>query len=745
METPDTPAPQPKTGADVNNAAPVTSSGWMVRNGSTIAFSVLALTAVGYFVGKAEEPLLALTNLAKVVLGLGLVIFIHELGHFLAAKWCDVHVETFSIGFGPPLFGVCQFKRGETTYKLAWIPLGGYVKMLGENPEDENADLNPRSYKNKSVGARMLIISAGVIMNVLLAIVLFLTVYLTHGVRQNPGIVGNTNPGGAGWQLGLRRGDYIRQIGSRKNPYYEDISRAVMATKRDQALPLIFDTYDGISQKRIETEIVPLRHEKIPIPMIGVSSAYLPVLVDKMPQFSGPCDAGSVSADAQPPFEFGDRIVGCSNPDNPAEIKLLGSDPRHNDPNRGDHVELIRRIERLSGKDMTFRVERGASTLDIRVKRALSVTLGLRMKMGQVIAIRQKSPAANAGLKPKRGDEKGDVISAVEFTAADGQRRRYSATPNGTELPLDPVKLPMQLAVWAESKPPNYELDVTVLRAEGHEGMKPVVLKMTWQKEWELFDNEPFRPDEPMSIAPLGIAYRVQNVIEGIDADSPAAGSKLKPNDAITAIQFKWLSPKGKDKSASRDLKDDQWAYYWSFMQETRQIQEVVISIGKEKVTLKPVADPGTPRTDRGLNFAPDVHLQKADGVGNAFVLSGRRLVDKMTMIYENLLNLILLRLSPEAISGPITIAVASYDFAGRDIFEFILFLALININLAVVNFLPIPVLDGGHMVFLVYEWLRGKPPSEKVRYVATFIGLAFILCLMAWGIYLDIQRFIIS
>src|SRR5258707_5328687 len=89
--------------------------------------------------------------LAKVALGLGFVIFVHELGYFLVAKWCDVHVTTFSIGFGPALPG-CKFKWGETTYMLALFPLGGYVQMVGQVDGDESDDPDtkedPRSYKN---------------------------------------------------------------------------------------------------------------------------------------------------------------------------------------------------------------------------------------------------------------------------------------------------------------------------------------------------------------------------------------------------------------------------------------------------------------------------------------------------------------------------------------------------------------------------------------------------------------------
>ena len=123
-------------------------------------------------------------NILKVAVGLGFVIFIHELGHFLLAKWNGVKVEKFSIGFGRTLVG---FRRGETEYVLAAIPLGGFVKMLGEGPEDQaSKSTDPRAYPNKSVWARMAIISAGVIMNVFLGLACFASAYGT-GMDRDPG------------------------------------------------------------------------------------------------------------------------------------------------------------------------------------------------------------------------------------------------------------------------------------------------------------------------------------------------------------------------------------------------------------------------------------------------------------------------------------------------------------------------------------------------------------------------------
>src|SRR5207244_2214112 len=157
----------------------------------------------------------SLWRIAKVLLGLGFVIFVHELGHFLVAKWCDVHVQTFSIGFGPAIPG-CSFRRGETLYKIAWFPLGGYVKMVGEGTEEED-DNDPRSFKNKSVWQRMAIISAGVLMNVLLGLVCFIFVYRTHGVERPPAEVDQVDTGSRVWVKGAPTGSVIDQIGASRN------------------------------------------------------------------------------------------------------------------------------------------------------------------------------------------------------------------------------------------------------------------------------------------------------------------------------------------------------------------------------------------------------------------------------------------------------------------------------------------------------------------------------------------------
>src|SRR4030095_2353586 len=93
-------------------------------------------------------------------------------------------------------------------------------------------------------------------------------------------------------------------------------------------------------------------------------------------------------------------------------------------------------------------------------------------------------------------------------------------------------------------------------------------------------------------------------------------------------------------------------------------------------------------------------------------------------------------RISPKSLGGPLQIGAVAYDFAKKGVPDLCLFLGLLSVSLAVLNFMPIPVLDGGHFVFLCWEGLRGKPPSERVVVVATYVGLALVLSLMAFVMY---------
>lgn len=306
------------------------------------------------------DGLESLWKMAKVVIGIGFVIFFHELGHFLVAKWCDVHVQTFSIGFGPALPG-CSFQWGETLYKIALFPLGGYVKMVGEGAEDEESADDPRSFKKKSVGQRMAIISAGVIMNVILAGLCFSLVYKLHGVKRPPAEVAAVEAGSAAWQKGIPSGSLIKKIDNVEHPYFDDLQPKVMHSRAGEKLTLV---YQARSQPPKTIEIEPRRREGDDQPLIGVSPPYDLELIEKKARKSGlpPVLVNSAANQASPPFAFGDEIIATTDPDNPDTIKPLPPNPF--DPERKDYYEFYKRMVRLEGKPIIIQVRRAKAAPD---------------------------------------------------------------------------------------------------------------------------------------------------------------------------------------------------------------------------------------------------------------------------------------------------------------------------------------------------------------------------------------------
>jgi regulator of sigma E protease len=160
---------------------------------------------------------------------LGVLIFVHELGHFLVAKRSGVGVLKFSLGFGPKLIGI---KRGETEYLLSAFPLGGYVKMIGEDPGDESAEAaDPkRSFSRKGVGTRARIILAGPAANLLLPVAIFWGIFTFAGQPYFLPIVGTPEKDSPAAQAGLAAGDEVKALDGRPITRWEEIKAAVQAS-----------------------------------------------------------------------------------------------------------------------------------------------------------------------------------------------------------------------------------------------------------------------------------------------------------------------------------------------------------------------------------------------------------------------------------------------------------------------------------------------------------------------------------
>ena len=180
-----------------------------------------------------------LSNTVAFIFALGIIIFVHELGHLLAAKAFNVRVLTFSLGFGKRLWG---FKRGETDYRVALFPLGGYVQLGGEEPSETTDD--PREFSNKPRWQRIVVYLAGPAMNAVLSVILIAVVFMIGmniaAIREVPPVVGVVAEGGPAEAAGIRPGDRIERVDGNAVTRWDDVNFALM-TSPGRAVELTLD------------------------------------------------------------------------------------------------------------------------------------------------------------------------------------------------------------------------------------------------------------------------------------------------------------------------------------------------------------------------------------------------------------------------------------------------------------------------------------------------------------------------
>ena len=169
------------------------------------------------------------TSILSFVVVLGVLIFFHEFGHFLVARLFGVGVEKFSLGFGPRLIGK---KVGITDYRISAIPLGGYVKMVGEEPDAEiDPEDIPFSFTHKHVAKRMLIVAAGPVFNILLAVIIFFGIFFTSGTFVLKPSVGSVKQGSPAFAAGLEKGDLITAINESAINSWDEMAEIINASK----------------------------------------------------------------------------------------------------------------------------------------------------------------------------------------------------------------------------------------------------------------------------------------------------------------------------------------------------------------------------------------------------------------------------------------------------------------------------------------------------------------------------------
>jgi regulator of sigma E protease len=692
--------------------------------------------------------LLSLIGIILIVaVALGFVIFVHELGHFVVAKLCGVKCEKFYLGFDIGGWKLFKFKRGETEYGIGILPLGGYVKMLGQEdnparlreeiekaklqreqqssakiPNDqlrtentqassdfdlasmENALYDPRSYLAKSVPKRMAIISAGVIMNVIFAFFAAVGAYYI-GVKQVRCGVGDLIPGDAAWRVGFRPGDQIIEISGEKVQRFLDLQKYVA----------VGDIENGVTMKikrpGVEEPLSFLLHpDRVRgLPTIGIWVPYSTTMLGSEPAWPG-----SAAARAKPDLKGGDRIVMidgakvdnfqalmaalAANPDKPLQLTVECTVPveGHNDAMQSSKL------------------------LDVTVPAQATRTLGLIMNMGEITAIQHGSPADG---KIKVGDK----IMKVNGKTVD-----------------DPMRLPSELRARAGD-----EILLTVDR-EGAAIDVPVTLRRV---DWF---EESTRENNPVSIPELGIAYRVLNKVDAVVPGSPAEKAGIKPGDmikkaVISAVEEDQHKEKDADKAQTEHApveipfelgdKNYNWPRFFFALQEVGERSPVTITLGDDRTArLHAEEAAGWFNPDRGFRLEPEASLVKAQSFVQSLRLGADETWESLTMVVR-IIRKLGTQVSVKELSGPIGIAKIAGQAAQQGPAELLLFLTLLSANLAVLNLLPIPVLDGGHLIFLAYEGIRGKPADERVQIGLSLVGLAFLVALMIYVTKNDIVR----
>ncbi len=702
-------------------------------------------------------------NVLSVAFGLGLVVFFHELGHFAVAKWCNVHVERFSIGIGPILW---SRQKGETEYALSLLPLGGYVKMLGQDDMDPNQMTsseiaeNPRAYSSKTVLQRMAIISAGVIMNVITGFLFFVIAY-SAGLQEPSPVVGAVYNGFPAWNAGIRPGDTIQEVNGERVRTFIDIQEAIVLSSDE--LRVGVRRADGTSET---LTILPMRSS------LGRTIGILPALTTRMnTDIENPdliTDAGLPAERASEPFLPGDNLVGIrpspkSAPvaGTPAAETAATADPPDADTLTPEPVVPIRLLPDLryalatyADREVTCLVERAANnddadsaakprTIEIRIPAQNVRSLGFWMAMGPVRSIRSDSVAAKAGLKV------GDTIQSVDGLVP-GQN-------------IDPLFLPVYFAQKA-----GQAVRVVVGR-KSSDGPTTAELTLV-PSSLPGWSESPDDQTSSLTIPSIGAGYQVQTRIARILPGSEAERlGSLQPATRITGIELLHPDPgKGNPDALGDDerpvkvnlaeldkneensvgtVADINWAWAFERIQRVPQRRIVLHFETPEGEKGSATLQEFEQEKDWFLwirGFHPSTwtsleDLRKAESIGEALHLGYARTRRNISNIYLSLRQLVRREVAPKSLSGPVAIARVSYRLAERGIFQLINFLGFLSINLAILNFLPIPILDGGHMVFLIWEGITRRKPSVRVVGWAHAAGLLFLLSLFSFVLWNDL------
>ncbi|MFA5795168.1 MAG: RIP metalloprotease RseP [Candidatus Brocadiia bacterium] len=608
------------------------------------------------------------SNLSTVLImlvGVGILIFVHELGHFIVAKRSKIRVEVFSLGMGPKIWG---FQKGETFYRIGLLPLGGYVRMAGENLGEADKPKADYEFAAKPPMVRAQVFAAGAIMNFLLAFPACMLAFMI-GLNFAVPVVGYIIPNSTEWESDIQKGDRITAVvyGDKEMPInnVDMYRREVLRAKAGTLLNIKV-------QRNGQELIVPVKAQGST--KLGILPAHN-IVMSVMP------GSGADKSGLKP----NDEIIIING-----EAVSSGR-------------EIDKHVYQNPGKPLAIKVRRPTGQKDQYEMVDLTVTpdtinkgyydTGMPESTPPIIgAVKMGSPAHKAGLKP------GDRVLSV----------------NG-----DPVKSSGRLMEIIKANP-GKELLLKVHRAEPDGKYNELALTALPAKDT------------------AGNGYMMffladSNEIGDVKPGSPAEKTGLQSGDKIVSVTIdnsKALTVTGlallaelsnRTKGLPIDLTIDRNGTLFTSTLTAKQFE----TQGAMGIELKAA----TSREQYPFFTAVAVGFNEA--------------IDLVSLTVELIWKLFSREESMKGMAGPIGIFQASWYMLQEGISKFIWLLALFSINLGILNLLPVPILDGGGILFMIIEKLKGKPVSVTTQAISQYVGLFLLLSLVIFASYNDISRWV--
>jgi regulator of sigma E protease len=604
---------------------------------------------------------LSLLYFVEMALGIGLVIFVHEAGHFIAARLCKVRVETFSLGFGPRLFG---WRRGETLYQVAMLPLGGFCKMAGEEPSGDGLPPARDDLRSKSVGQRFFIYSGGVIMNVIFGLVVF-PIILFYGVPFTPPTIGQVAPGQPAWQAGLEPGTQVLSVNGHPTIGFMFIAHEVALGPPEETRLEVLDP--GASEPRLVV-LEPEYNQELGFSTIGVGPA-----VD--PEHTLKVDEGSVAWEAG--LRSGDQLVHVESP-----LPELPLD---------EQFILVKDRGNQSGAPMSLTVRRNGKTLTRELvperPEPEYEMLGVGVLYNQVLGLRDNPALEELGL---RVDDRLYAVNGVPILRARD----------------------LELALTSSADPVHMVVDRAGRRFE--------------------FTGPALDRAAAIALADdIALKLDVDTDRVTITPGSAAAAAGLLDGDRLTHID-------GEKVTRWKDIKD----HAERGVKMRIDVERLGADGEKERFAVFVEPELLAP-AEFGVYLRTAIYTYRAASLGEAVRVgiqgSWKFLADAWMTVKRMLLG----QVSGKNMGGIISIGMVSYSWASLGLPKLLFFLCILSLNLAFLNVLPIPVLDGGHLMFLIIEKIKGSPVSERVFGYSQMVGIVLILSLMIYVTYNDLVRWV--